>query len=307
MILKFRRTCGDCGHVFFTPDRAAKFCPSCVQLIEAAEKQKKRALEKVAKKKIPPKPPSRPAVPALQPVTGETRQKILKEFELLQDEKELPRSKIHGRIAGALHLKKMVVAQVLQGLYEESKLRPGAKEEILDRYQKYVENLERPSEGRRQVIAAKVEVPFQHVTRIVRKWRASKPKLKDLTREQRFQIEKVFFQNLEKGKSFTVIMREALKAGKCDPWLVFSYLDFIHDGVNRLEKIPDVTAEQKKKILAGYGEYLSAPAPPDGFLHDLLAEKAGVTHKQVHKTVLCYRLDRLGEIQSRGKKGKGKS
>ncbi len=306
MILKFRRTCADCGHVFFTPDRTAKLCPRCLLLMEAAEKKKKRAQEKKGQKKTPPRLQKRPMVPPPRSLTEETKNKIVKEFELLQKE-DLTRSKIHGRIAGKLRLKKMLVAQALQGVYEESKLKPGAKEEVLELYRKYVEKLERPPEGRRQAIAAKLDIPFQNVTRIVRKWRASQPKMKDLTRERRFQVEKTFYQNMDKGKSLTLTMREAIKAGKSDPWMVLSYIDFIHDGSDRMEKVPDVSPGEREGIVAGYERYLSAPAPPERFLHDILAEENGVTHKQVHKVLLAYRLERLGNLQNRGKKAKGKA
>lgn len=80
-----------------------------------------------------------------------------------------------------------------------------------------------------------------------------------------------------------------------DYWQVGRYLNVLHDGEDRRARVPDVSSEQREAILAEYEAYLSAAAPPGPSLHQIIAEKTGVTTKQFHKVLLTYRLSRLKE------------
>jgi hypothetical protein len=290
--LSFRKDCSECGRTFLTPDRKVKLCSACTAKVVEREAQRKKAEQKQAKKTLPSTKLSQETPTSGPPLPDELEAQILKEYEVYREDQNLTRTKVHGLIAKKFKVKKMLVAQVLRAT-ADGELPVETEKEILRRYQGYVTRLERPARGRRKTIAGEMGISFQAVALSVRKWNRQCLRLKELTREKRFLIEKLYWQNLENGKSLPDSVEEiALKIG-CPPLLVYRYLDFIHEGEDRLQKIPDVSVDQKEAILAGYAAYLEGDAPPDLFLHTLLAEKAGVGYQQVHKVLLNYRLERL--------------
>jgi hypothetical protein len=117
----------------------------------------------------------------------------------------------------------------------------------------------------------------------------------NLSRAERFSVEKSYFRLLEKGNTLLQLKEQIARETGLNQRHISRWLDLLHDGEDRLQKIPDVSPEQKAAILDEYHSYLSAPAPPDPPLHSLIAEKTGVTHKQVHKVLLGYRLGLLRE------------
>ena len=290
--LSFRKDCGECGRTFLTPDRKVNLCPRCTEKVLEREEQKKKAQLKQEKKAFPSTKTSRQVSPSGLSLPDDLRAQILKEYEVYREDENLARVKVHAMIAKKLKVKKMLVAQALQAVGNLD-LPVESEKEIIRRYQGYVMNLERPVRGRRKTIAGEMGIPLQAVVIAVRKWNRQPPNLKGLTREQRFLIEKFYWRNLENGKSLREGVEEIARKIACPPLQVYRYLDFIHEGENRLQKIPDVTPAQREAILAGYAEYLSESAPPDLLLHTLLAEKAGIDYKQVHKVLLNYRLERL--------------
>lgn len=301
--MAFRKDCAECGHSFLAPDRGTKFCPKCTARIKEREEQAKRAA-----KRRPPKisPPPRP-VPrqsATPPsMTEELKQQILEEAKIYKDRQDLPQKRIHGEIARKFRIKKILVAQALQGVAGVRVLTAEEADEVVRRYRAYVDRLERPPKGRRKTIAQELGLPYRSVVMAVRQWKRSQPPLKELTREQRFFVEKSYFRLLDSGWPVREVVEEIVRATGFNPWQVSRYLDLLHDGEERLKKVPDVSAGEREAILAAYFDYLSAPSPPAPFLHNLLAEKTGATPQQVHKLLLTYRLDRLREIQAPGPGG----
>jgi hypothetical protein len=138
-------------------------------------------------------------------------------------------------------------------------------------------------------------LPRRAVVLAVRKWAHEEPEAKELSREQRFSVEKSYFRFLKKEKSLSRIKEKISKDTGFSPWQVSRYLDILFDGEDRLRGIPDVSPEQRKAVLAEYQAYLSAPSPPGPPLHALIAERTGVEPKQAHKVLLAYRLGRLRE------------
>jgi hypothetical protein len=277
-------------------DRKTKICPRCEEIVKERELEAKKRIEKK---------PSRGRVTTSAPkqieespsiLTEELKNQILGEYESYKDQKNLPIKKIHGEIARKLRIRRMLVAQALQGIAGMKPLSAEEEAEVITRYRDYVEKMERPPAGRRKTIARDMGIPFRTVVAVVREWKRSQVPMGDLTRDQRFWLEKTYFRLLEGGKSLGEIFKEITQESGFNRWQVIRYLDLLHDGEERLEKAPEVTAEQKEKILAGYFDYLKAPSPPGPFLHTLLAEESGTTHQQVHKVLLTYRLSRLREI-----------
>jgi hypothetical protein len=295
--VRFRRSCEECGRIFFSAQRDGKICPRCIKQVAEREEQKKKAREKAGlKRKDSSKSPVQD--PVLPPsLTEELRDRILKEDEPFRGREDFPRRKIHGLLAQQLRVPKRLVAQAIPKTEGRTPLSPEQEEEIIRRYQGYVERLERPPKGRRKTIAADMGLPYRSVAIAVREWKRSQPLLKDVSREQRFFMEKAFFRLIEEGSSLAQIRENLVKNSGYSTWQVLRYLDLLHDGEKMLRKVPEVTQGPSEAILAGYQQYLSAPSPPEPFLHTLLAQRTGVTYQQVHKVLLTYRLQRLREIQ----------
>jgi predicted RNA-binding Zn-ribbon protein involved in translation (DUF1610 family) len=302
----FRKDCLECGRSFLTRDKTAKFCPRCGERVkermEAAKKAqaaeseaaRKREAEKKASHPVPSAAPERAQSPLL--LTEELRDRVCACYESYRGRTDLTLKKIHKEIAKELQLPKSLVARAL---HWERILTLQEEKEVVRRYQRYVSRMERPLRGRRRTIAEEMGIPYATLAHCLREWMGKQPSLQSLTRGQRFRIEKDYFRFLEEGKSLAQTMAEIAKETGFDRWQVARYLDLLHDGEQRLIKVPEVTDDQREIILAGYRDYLAAPSPPGPFLHDVLKEKAGVTDKQVYKVLLAYRLSRLLEIQAR--------
>ena len=304
--MTFRKDCLECGRSFLTRDKTAKFCPSCGERVKermeaakkaqaaVAEAARKRKMEKRASHPAPPAAPQGAQSPLL--LTEELRDRVRACYESYRGRTDLTLKKIHKEMAKELQLPKSLVARAL---HRERILTAQEEEEVVRRYQRYVARMERPPRGRRRTIAEEMGIPYATVADCLREWTEKQPSLPSLTRGQRFQIEKDYFRFLDEGKSLGQTMAEIAKETGFDPWQVARYLDWLHDGEQRLKKVPEVADDQREIILAGYDDYLAAPSPPGPFLHDALKEKAGATDKQVHKVLLAYRLSRLREIQAR--------
>jgi hypothetical protein len=155
--------------------------------------------------------------------------------------------------------------------------------------------MERPPEGRRKRIATEMGLPYRAVVLAVRKWNQSQPQGKELSRGERFLVEKSYFSFLERESDFSRVKELITQQTGLSQWQVSRYLDLLHDGEDRLRQVPDVSPDQRATILAEYQVYLSSPGPPAPPLHALIAERTGVNPKQVHKVLLAYRLGRFRE------------
>ena len=178
---------------------------------------------------------------------------------------------------------------------EEIELTPAQIQEIADRYQKYVRDMERPPNGRRKTIAADMGIPSRSVVLALRQWNQQQAQIENLTREERFSIEKAYFSNLERKISFSEIKAQIVQETGLNPWVVSRYLDLLHDGEKKLQDVAPITSEQEAAVLEEYRKYLSASGPPPSPLHPLIAERTGVIPKQVYKVLLSYRLSRFRE------------
>jgi hypothetical protein len=206
------------------------------------------------------------------------------------EENELPGDRVSEEGIERLEVSTLPLAQPPGKATREVVLTKDQEHEIIKRYQAYVERMERPLKGRRKTIAGEMEIPYRAVVLAIRRWNREQSGEKVLSREARFSVEKSYFRLLERDLSLLRIKEQiARETGLCQ-WQLSRYLDLLHDGDDRLRGVPDVSPEQRTAILGEYHVYLSAPAPPGLPLHALIAERTGVTPKQVHKVLLGYRL-----------------
>jgi hypothetical protein len=291
----FRKDCGDCGRSFFTPDRKTQLCPRCT---EAAQKRKQPAKDRKEKEQseaFPTPEGSKETRSPLTPTDGLEAQISMK-HESRGNRNDLSGGKPHKEGAGKPKPQKRPVAQTVAPTEAERALTKEQEQEVIGKYQSYVEAMERPSSGRRKTIASEMELPYRTIVLTVRKWCQGHPEAKDLSREERFAVERSFYRLLEKGSSFRRLKEQIAEETGFSLWQVSRCLDLLHDGEERLRKIPDVSPPQSMTILAEYRAYLSAPAPPGPPLHALIAERTGVNSQQAHKVLLAYRLGRFREV-----------
>jgi hypothetical protein len=284
----FRKDCDGCGRSFFTPDRKAKLCPRC-----AEGAQKRDQLRKDKKEKGPaiaiasPKGSIETELP-LAP-TGDIK------VQIPEGGIEAPGAEGHKERTGKPEVEKMAGVQTAGMEKTEMILTEEQEQEVIKRYQEYVEGMKRPPHGRRKTIAADMGLPRHAVVLAVRKWNQGQPQAEHLSREERFLMEKSYFSLLESENSLSRIKEQMTREAGLTHWQVCRYLDVLHDGEDQLREVPDVSPEQRTAILSEYQAYLSAPVPPGPPLHTLIAERTGVSPKQVHKILLAYRLARLRE------------
>lgn len=286
--LRFKRVCSRCGKTFFTPDRKGRYCPRCSKKERVAgDKPQRRAVHaRGGRVRRPLKPGQR-----TEELTLGLRKRILKQYEALRaGGEELPLRRVHAVLARELGIQKGVIARVLAEEGHRAPLPEHLRRDVISRYVGYVQRLQRPPHGRRKSIARELGIPFKKVARVIREWKSGQPKVSEIPRDVRFRIEKAYFQLLAEGRDLTQIGDMLAESTGFTPWQVLRYIDLLHDGERLLRKIPDVTEEQRLRIEEAYERYLRAEAPPEPFLHDLLAEEVGVHHRQVHKVLLHYRI-----------------
>jgi len=223
-----------------------------------------------------------------------------REYELHEEGSGLPGGRVHEGGIEKLKVNKVPLAQPLGMATTEIVLTKDQEQEIIKRYQAYVERMERPQKGRRRTIADEMEIPYHAIVLAVRRWNQGQSREKDLSREERFSVEKCYFRLLEKETSLLRVKEQITQETGWCQWQVSRYLDLLHGGEDRLQGVPDVSPEQRTAILGEYHAYLSGSAPPGPPLHALIAERTGVTSKQVHKVLLDYRLGLFREKLGQG-------
>ena len=286
--MAFRKDCEDCGHSFLTLDRRAKFCPRCVgkdlkkeqsgKIRTKEHLSKSPAAAKAADEKRPPRQPAHKPTPQDSKIA-----------ETLEIQNTPPKPKTYEDGIGKQESGQTPADQGPETENLEIVLTEEQTKEIIKRYQAFVEVMKRPPGGRRKTIAAEMGLPYRAVVMTLRNW--SQAQQKDLSREDRFSVEKAYFSFIEKENSFDQLKKRISRETELNSWSVSRYLDILHDGEDKLAEVPDVAPEQRTAILAEYNNYLAGSAPPETFLHSMIAEKIGIKAKQVHKVLVAYRLN----------------
>ncbi|MCC6446112.1 MAG: hypothetical protein IT210_22000 [Armatimonadetes bacterium] len=305
----FRRQCDRCGDIFFSPDRHAAVCPKCVKryglkktstpaappVRQPQATAPPRRLEPAHTRPAPPaKPkPLRPAVPPKPTVlTAEIRAAVTAAYRPYQDTEGFDLKEVHQKIAQELHLKRSMVAQVIQDLRPKGdplgSLTEAQKGEIVALYRKYVTDMERPPGGRRRTIAKEMGLTLPQVFLALRAWARTVPSVQDLTREQLFAIEKSYWQKLRDKQGLREIIRAIAQETGFTEWQVNRWIDMLHNDAT-FAGTPDPAPETVSAIEQAYLRYLEGDGPPEQPLHQTIADRTGATGKEVHKVLLNLR------------------
>lgn len=314
---KFRLSCASCGATFFSPDRRARYCPKCVkkQGLDASSSRPQASSQSGGPAEGKPRRPLLPLLP-LAPkkekapkripksteLTPELTERIKQIYEEQYKGKDVVRKDMVSKISDELWLSRKVVSKALPSVHQPKvEVPPEVKAQIIETYKGYVERGERPEGGRRKNISKMVNVPFGQVRDIVYEYSLSQYQqsaVPDPTREQKFQLEKLFWEEVDKARCRWEELPEILsrQSKLFTPWQVSRWMDMLFDEEERFDSVADVEPETKQKILDAYKQYLAAPAPPERGLHHIIAVQVGdVTSKQVHKVLQHYRNRRRAE------------
>ncbi len=232
--------------------------------------------------------------PRATELTEERRAQILSAYQEYEGRDETPLRRIHAEIAEKTNLARALVARVIA----EVRTPPAAlteeqRESIIARYREYVRTMARPATGRRATIAREMGLSRQQVVTVVREWGASQPTVTDLSREELFRIECAYCSALEAGEPYDGLARRIASKLGFTEWQVERWIDMLHDG--DFSDVDDPTDEQKEMVISAYQEYLQGDGPPPKSLHVVLGERFGLVPRQIHKTLVEYRLDRRRE------------
>jgi hypothetical protein len=313
--MKFRLQCAGCSSVFFTPDRKARYCPKCLKkhpvksAPEPARAGFKSAASPARAVSKPSRPPARPEDAAVKvrkgperkpskasELTPELRERIEQVYREEYAGKEVPRAEMVQHISDQVWLKRSIVSAMIHKIQQpEIDLTPELKARVIELYEGYVRKGERPEYGRRKTISQMLGIPYHQVKDIVYKWSLSQYEQSpthDLSREQKFAMEKVYWDELKTARYRLNELPERIaeQVGFATSYQVSRWLDMLHDDDRKFEKVEDLPAEIVQRIREGYLQYLEAPKPPELGLHTTLAQQIGdISARQVHKVLHRFR------------------
>lgn len=309
--MKFRLQCAGCGSVFFASDRKARYCQKCYKKRPAkAEPEQARAGFR------PGASPARAASRISRPM--ESAVKSRKELEkkpskgveltpelgeriehIYRDEyagKDIPQAEIVRQISDRVWLKRSIVSAMIHRIQQpEIVITPELRASVIDTYEGYVKRGERPENGRRKTISSTLGIPYHQVKDIVYQWSLSQYELaptKELTREQKFIMEKFYWNELRKERYRLHEMADMIaeQVGFATSYQVSRWLDMLYDDDRKFANVGDVPDEVAQRIREAYLQYLEAANPPELGLHTTLAQQiGGITARQVHKVLHRFR------------------
>jgi DNA-binding MarR family transcriptional regulator len=309
--MKFRLQCAGCGSVFFAPDRKARYCPKCIKKhpVKSAPEQAQTGFRPAASPARVASKPTRPVGAAVKarkgpeikpPKAGDLTPELRERIEqIYRDEyagKEVLRVEMVKQISDKVWLKRSIVSAMIHRIQQpEVELTPELKARVIELYEGYVRKGERPADGRRKTISNTLDIPYHQVKDLVYQWSLSQYELSpahDLSREQKFAMEKVYWDELRKERYRLDEMPERIaeQVGYATSYQVARWLDMLYDDDRKFEKVEDLPEEIVRRIREGYLQYLEAPKPPDLGLHTTLAQQiGGITARQVHKVLHRFR------------------
>jgi hypothetical protein len=308
--MKFRLQCAGCGSVFFAADRKARYCQKCYKKRPAksvpeqtragfrptasparAASRFSRPVESAKSRKEPERKPSKGVE-----LTPELSERIERIYRDEYAGKEIPQAEIVQQISDRVWLKRSIVSATIHRIQQpEIVITPELRASVIETYEGYVKRGERPENGRRKTISSTLDIPYHQVKDIVYQWSLSQHELsptKELTREQKFIMEKFYWNELRQARYRLHEMPEMIaeQVGFATSYQVSRWLDMLYDDDRKFANVGDVPDEVAQRIREAYLQYLEAPKPPELGLHTTLAQQiGGITARQVHKVLHRFR------------------
>jgi hypothetical protein len=251
-----------------------------------------------------PKPRKEPEKrpPKVKELTPELREQIAQAYRQQFAGSETPLPETIVQISDKLWVARKAVGNVIHKiLHPDVVITPEQKERIIEMYKGYVERGERPEGGRRNAIGHLLGIPFRQVRDIVYEWTQSqyaKSPSPELSREQKFEMEKVYFGELDKKRYRLEELpaKIAEQVGFASAFQVRRWLDMLYDDESKFANVADAPPEAEERIVEAYRQYLAAPKPPEQGLHFTIANQVGeISQRQVHKVLQRYRYQRRAE------------
>ena len=312
--MKFRLQCANCNSVFFSQDRKARYCPKCIKkrsakpAVEKIKEHTRTATPRSAEPGQAAVKPQRVATavktgkesiktsPKFTELTPELYERIKQIYREQYAESEVLPRELIAKISDALWLNRKVVGAAIYRIsHPQVEITPELESRIIELYNGYVVKGERPPEGRRKRISQMVGVPLWQVKNIVYKWSQSQyaeSAVPEHTREQKFEIEKQYWEELAKGRYRLneIPGKIAERLEFATPYQIMRWLDKLHDDDVRFKNVADVPPETERLIEEAYRQYLLSPKPPEQGLHSTIVQQiSGITTRQVHMVLQKYR------------------
>lgn len=295
---------------------------------EAQEKREGRGSGRGPGKKPPSSPVTaskvtEPSTPPAAPVAAggdgkvsdSLRRSVEHAYSYYAEEPNIALREIIDKICLEFGLERRVVHEIVAPVHtsyirqQSTQLTPQQRKEIGDRYQNMVLSGARPAAGRRKQIARDIGLPTNAVVAVVAQWAWNHHDPRELSREQKFLIEKCYWKQAGIGGGEPVNSGKPLRIADINhkiaaelsfpSFAVARWVDQLHDDPRPMNRIPSLDEEVREAIEAAYRVYLAADKPPAESLHRELAEQFGCTVRQAHKTLLLYRWrERLAHLES---------
>jgi hypothetical protein len=317
--MKFRIQCAGCNTTFFAPDRKTRLCPKClkkrpVKTMETVRKAPKKApVPQAAPKNTAPaarlqkqNQGEKKFVAKSHELTPELRSQIEQIYREQYTVQQSEWNELVANISDKVWVHRKIVSAVLhQIVYPKVVVTPEIEAQIIEQYRGYIERGERPQKGRRRTIGKEFGLPFHQVRDIVFAWTQSqyaKSPTPELTREHRFSIEKLYWEELSKQQYALEEMPAVIaeKLGFASAFQIRRWLDSLNDDDAKFLNVPELSDEIKQKIINEYRHYLSASVPPERSLHSTIAAQVGgITARQVHKTLNQFRREQRSKYLQR--------
>ncbi|MCI0663182.1 MAG: hypothetical protein L0220_19115 [Acidobacteria bacterium] len=318
--MKFRIQCAGCNTTIFVLDRKMRFCPKCLK--KRPVKPTDSSFRGVPKRGPAPQAGTKNAATAVRQekqsreqktivaksheLTPEMRTKIEQIYREQYAANQPEWNELVAQISDKVWLNRKIVSTVLHHVvYPKVVVTPEIEAQIIEQYRGYIERGERPQKGRRRTIGKEFGLPFHQVRDIVFAWTQSqyaKSPTPELTREHRFSIEKLYWEELENQRhnleELPSIIAE--KLGFASAFQIRRWLDSLNDDDAKFINVPELTEEVKQQIILEYRQYLLASGPPEKSLHSTIASRvSGITARQVHKALNEYRREQRAKYLQR--------
>src|SRR5215475_13991086 len=312
--MRFRIQCVGCNTPFFAPNRKTRLCPKCLKkrAVKTADSSfrivpkkgpaPQAATRKAATAPPPPPPPQKQSreqkkfVAKSNELTSELRSQIERIYREQYAANQHEWSELVVQISDKVWLNRKIVSTVLhEVVFPKVVVTPEIEARVIEQYRGYIERGERPQKGRRRTIGKEFGLPFHQVRDIVLAWTQSqyaKSPTPELTREHRFSIEKIYWEELS-NQRYTLeelpsIISERL--GFASAFQIRRWLDSLNHDDAKFLHVPELPEDVKQQIIKEYRQYLSASNPPERSLHSTIATRVGgITARQVHKTLNEFR------------------